>query len=347
VPDRAQGDLARDPGVLILGGATATGKSSLAADLARAVGGAVVSADSRQVYRGLEIGTAQPDERLRALAPHFLIGFLSPAADYSAGRYGADARRVTAALRRRGLPVVLCGGTGLYLRAALGGLFRERARRIGARAVPGSGPLEAVGESVARGERRAALARRWEREGPAALHAELSRIDPPLAHRVQTRDRQRVLRGLAFHAETGERLSASWVPQRAEGRCPSEAAEPDGSRGALRFALTLPVRVLESRIRERLERMLETGLLEEGRSLHGRYAERPPTSLTAVGYPELFRYFEGEASLEEARGRMLVRTRQYAKRQRTWFRNQDGYRSLSAGEEALAIMLDAWRERLA
>jgi tRNA dimethylallyltransferase len=189
-----------------------------------------------------------------------------------------------------------------------------------------------VGESVARGERRAALARRWEREGPAALHAELSRIDPPLAHRVQTRDRQRVLRGLAFHAETGERLSASWVPQRAEGRCPSEAAEPDGSRGALRFALTLPVRVLESRIRERLERMLETGLLEEGRSLHGRYAERPPTSLTAVGYPELFRYFEGEASLEEARGRMLVRTRQYAKRQRTWFRNQDGYRSLSAGE---------------
>lgn len=345
--DRARGDLGRDPGVLVLGGATATGKSSLAADLARAVGGAVVSADSRQVYRGLEIGTAQPDERLRALAPHFLLGFLSPAAEYSAGRYGEDARRVTVALRRRGLPVVLCGGTGLYLRAALGGLFRERARRIGARSVPGSAPLEAVGDGVARRERRVELARRWESEGPTALHAELSRVDPPLARRVQLRDRPRVLRGLAFHAETGERLSAIWAAQRAQGRGPTDAAEPGGSQGALRFALSLPVRTLESRIRERLERMLEAGLLEEARALHGRYGGRPPASLTAVGYPELFRHFQGEASLDEALGRMLVRTRQYAKRQRTWFRNQDGYRSLPAGGEALAVLLDAWRERLA
>jgi tRNA dimethylallyltransferase len=347
--------ISRDPGVLVLGGPTGTGKSELAAALASAIGGAVVSADSRQVYRGLEIGTAQPDAHQRARAPHFLVGFLSPAAEYSAGRYGDDARRTVASLRARGIPVVLCGGTGLYLRSALGGLFRElepgpssRDAAAGIRAGP-------IGEGAYRRGRRAALVRRWGREGADALHAELALVDPALASRLHPGDRQRVLRGLSFHAESGRPLSRAWSGDAVAGASMQECV-PGASRetppigepgaGALRFRLELPIRELEQRIRARLEGMLRAGLVGEARALQERYGDDPPASLNAVGYPELFRHFRGGVSLDEALGRILLRTRQYAKRQRTWFRHQDDYRGLPAGEGALDLLRHAWLERL-
>ncbi len=353
------GALARDPGVLVLGGPTAAGKSEIAAELARRLGGAVVCADSRQVYRGLEIGTAQPDLRLRGLSPHFLAGFLSPEAGYSAGRYGDDARRVIGALRARGVPVLLCGGTGLYLRAALGGLFREEPLRSSA-ADLGAAPLPDRAAPARAGRvPRAALTGRWEKEGGAALHAELARLDPALARRVHPGDRQRVLRGLAFHAATGGRLSRAWeegvtgcsgTPHDGA-RCRPNGTPASGERetgpGALRFRLELSARELEVRIHARLESMLRAGLMGEARALHDRYGDDPPASLNAVGYSELFRHFEGKVSLDTALARIQLRTRQYAKRQRTWFRRQDGYLPLPAGEDALEALLAAWRARLA
>jgi tRNA dimethylallyltransferase len=340
-----------DAGVLVLGGATAAGKSDLAAELAHRLGGAVVCADSRQVYRGLEIGAAQPDDRQRERAPHFLVGFLSPACSYSAGSYGDDARRVMAALRARDVPVVLCGGTGLYLRAALGGLFRENASALAGPYAVARDPAE--GSPRARRRARAELGRRWEREGGDALHAELARLDPALARRVHAADRQRVLRGLAFHAATGARLSDAWEAHdlagpgtRAGG---TSSVSPTGNRRpgppGLRFWLDPPVRELEARIETRLDGMLRRGLVDEARALYERYGADPPLSLNAVGYLELFRHFEGKGSLEDAVTRIRLRTRQYAKRQRTWFRHQDGYVALPADDHALEVLLSAWRSR--
>jgi tRNA dimethylallyltransferase len=333
VLDRTRGaageDLGLDSGVLVLGGPTASGKSELAAAMAGAVGGVVVSADSRQVYRGLEIGTSQPDGRLRALAPHYLVGFLSPAASYSAGEYGADARRVLAALRGRGIPAVLCGGTGLYLRAAVEG-------------VPGHAEGDAApeAEKQSRLARRAALAGRWTAEGAEALHGELARADARLAARLHPRDRQRVLRGLEFHAAHGRPLSATW-----RARAPGGGSERR-TPGPLRYRLELPARDLERRIHARLAAMLRQGLLEEVRALFERYGADPPGSLNAVGYPELFDHFRGKVDLDGALERIRLRSRQYAKRQRTWFHNQDGYAPVAAGEETFSALLAAWRERL-
>ena len=318
-----------DPRVLVLGGPTATGKSALAAELARAVGGAVVSADSRQVYRGLEVATAQPDTQLRARAPHHLVGFLSPAAAYGAGEYGLDARRVLAALRRSGAPAVLCGGTGLYLRAAVEG--------HPAAATNGRSSRD---PATVRRARRAALSRRWVLEGPDALHAELATVDPSLAARLHPRDRQRVLRGLEFHREHGRPLSQTWRAPAAAGTAEGKASTP------LRYRLELPVAEIERRIASRLDEMVRQGLLAEARALFERYGAEPPPSLNAVGYLDLFAHFRGESDLDSALARIRLRTRQYAKRQSTWFRNQDGYVAVPAGEDAFPILLAAWRERL-
>lgn len=328
-------------GVLVLAGPTATGKSELAAELARVVGGEVVSADSRQVYRGLEVGTAQPDARLRARVPHRLVGFLSPAARYTAGDYGADARRVLAALAARGRPAVLCGGTGLYLRAVLEGAPGPGLER---------GPDLANGRppaAAARRERRTALASRWVTEGAQALHAELAKIDPALAVRVHPRDRQRVLRGLEFHAAQGRALSTAWRTQRVAAVRRTRGAGEESRGGAARahrFRLEVTAEELDRRIARRLETMLERGLLDEARALFARYGAEPPVSLSAVGYPELFAHFRGEVDLAGALERIRRRTRQYAKRQRTWFRNQDGYVPVAADERAFAVVLAAWRE---
>jgi tRNA dimethylallyltransferase len=301
----------------VIGGPTASGKSALAAEIAAAVGGAVVSADSRQAYRGLAIGSAQPGAELLRAAPHHLLAFLSPRAAYGAGDYGADARRVVAALAARGVPAVLCGGTGLWLRAAVHGSPPDEG---GARP-----PL------AARRRRRAGLAERWSREGALALHAELARVDPRLAARLHPADRQRVLRGLEYHAERGAPLSASW------------RASAAGLAGAVLVRLELPTPELDRRIAARLEAMLSAGFLDEARRLRARYGDDPPPALTALGYRELFEALRGERSPDGALEAVRVRTRRYAKRQRTWFRRQDGYEPVPADGRAASTILERWR----
>ncbi|MFN2433497.1 MAG: tRNA (adenosine(37)-N6)-dimethylallyltransferase MiaA [Gemmatimonadota bacterium] len=324
--EAAPGGRLLDPRVLVLAGPTAAGKTELAARLAEAVGGAVVSADARQVFRGLSVGTAQPDAATRARAPHFLVGFLSPAAEYSAGLFGEDARRVLAALRARGVPTVVCGGTGLYLRALLEGAPG-----------PGGGLPPHVDPPELRRRRRAVLAARWREEGPQALHAELAGLDPLLGARLHPIDRQRVLRALEFREEHGVPLSGVW-------KRPRPAAP--GS-GPLRFRLEVPVAELERRITVRLESMLESGWVEEARALFERFGGAGTRALDALGYPELFAVFRGERTLPEALEVTRLRTRRYAKRQRTWFRNQDGFTPVPDEGDAFERLLAAWRERLA
>jgi tRNA dimethylallyltransferase len=258
---------------------------------------------------------------------------------------------VITALRGRGAPVVLTGGTGLYLRAALGGLFGEPE--------PDAPPHEASAAELTGTRRlvRSTLARRWEAEGAEALHAELARVDPGLARALHPRDRQRVLRGLEFHAASGRPLSVARRTATSSRSVALEKPAPRADRAAapaprgealraLRIRLELDPEANDLRIARRVERMLEAGLLEEGRALLDRYGGALPPGSSALGYPEVLRHLRGELSLDEGLRGIVTRTRQYAKRQRTWFRHQDAYEPVPAGERAFFHILAAWRERL-
>ena len=278
--------------VVAVGGPTATGKTALAVHLARAFGGEVISADSMQVYRGLDIGTAKATAEERRGVPHHLLDILDPAEPFSVADFvpAADAciRRLTAAGR---LPIV-AGGTGLYLTSLLTGL---------------SFSPEKADPAL-----RAALERRAETEGLGALYAELERIDPAYAAAVHPNNRPRILRALELYAATGRRMSE----QRAAAR-PAEAPYR-----ALCLCLTFRDReTLYRRIDARVDSMVAQGLVREARYVYenrGRFA----TAAQAIGYKELFPYLAGQSELEPCVAALKQASRRYAKRQLTWFRHQ-------------------------
>jgi len=274
---------------IVLTGPTGAGKSLFAERLAAELPLEIISVDSAQVYRGMDIGTAKPSPAVRARIPHHLIDILDPAESYSAGQFVADCTRLMTAIRSRGRVPLLVGGTMLYLRALLQGL---------AELPRGSAALRHEIDA------RAAV------EGWPRLHAELARLDPEAAARIHPNDPQRIQRALEVCYVTGQRLSHL---QRA--RSPVLSRLP---RWALAFADRA---VLHRRIGERLSRMMEQGFLDEVARLYARGdlgARRP--ALRAVGYRQLWAHLEGHCGLDEARDRALAATRQLAKRQLTWLR---------------------------
>jgi tRNA dimethylallyltransferase len=274
---------------IVLTGPTSAGKSAWAVRLADELPVEIVSMDSAQVYRGMDVGTAKPSAALRARIPHHLIDILDPAESYSAGQFVADCGRLIAAIRSRGRLPLLVGGTMLYLRAMLQGIAD----------LP-RGSVEVRREIDARAAR----------EGWPRLHAELASLDPEAAARIHPKDPQRIQRALEVCYATGRPLSEL---QRA--RSPLLARLP-------RWAIVPADRaVLHLRIGERFSRMMEHGFLEEVARLHGRgdLTERHP-ALRAVGYRQLWAHLEGRYGLDEARDRALAATRQLAKRQLTWLR---------------------------
>lgn len=266
-------------------GPTAAGKSSLAMALARARGLAIVSADSRQVYRGFDVGTAKPTREEQALVPHYGIDVLPPTERYSAHRWASDAEQWMAEARSRGVPPVVVGGTGLYLRALVQ-------------------PFDAVPTLDA--ERRAAL----EPWLAARSTAELSRwctvLDPSRAHLGRTQ----LLRAVETALLTGRRISEAFG---------GEAHAPP--RHNVRYLVVDPGPVLASRIAERVHDMLRAGLLDEIRTLAASIPHEAP-AWNASGYGVMRDAAFDRRPIEEATERMIIETRQYAKRQRTWFRHQ-------------------------
>jgi tRNA dimethylallyltransferase len=290
---------------LAIVGPTASGKTALAVEVARRLGGEVISMDSRQVYREMEIGTAKPSPGERGGVPHHGFDLTSPAERFSAGRFARFARPVIEEIRGRGGVPVLTGGTGFFLRALTHPIFRQPEMDTG---------------------RRAALARYLERLPDAALHRWLRRLDPPLGDRyADWGGRQRLLRALEMPLLTGRPLS--WWQTEA----PTEAPPV----GVLPFVLDVPRDLLNERIEARARAMIDAGLLDEVARLIERYGAEAP-GLKAHGYMELVPYLRGETGLDEAVAEMVLDTRRYARRQRTWFRNQ-------LGEEA--VWLDATRPR--
>ena len=279
--------------LVVLSGPTASGKSALAMDLARVFPLEIVNADSLQVYRYMDIGTAKPSPEERAEIPHHLVDVADPDEPYNAGRYVAEAERAIAGIRGRGNAPILVGGAGMYLRALLRGLD----------------PLPSDPEV------RKRLNRRWEEEGGATLHAELSRLDPGTAARVHPRDRVRVVRALEIAAVAGippSRARAAW----GEGK--------PGARRALFLALWLPREELYRRIDERTEGMFRRGFLEEVRGLLARGYGRDLKPMGALGYRHAVAHLLDGVPLPETIETVKRDTRRYAKRQETWLSAEPG-----------------------
>ncbi len=280
------------PDVILIAGPTASGKSALALTLAEKLGGVIINADSMQVYRDLRIITARPTPEEEARAPHVLYGHIDAAENYSVGHWCTDAAATLAAVQRQSRAAVLAGGTGLYFNALTRGLA----------AVP---PIpKEIRDTV-----RARLAS----DGVAALHAELESRDPAAAARLMPGDRARVTRALEVVLATGRSLLA-WH----EGGNP---AGLDASRAAKIFLM--PDRdALLRRIEKRFDAMIAAGALEEVRALAARRLKPDLPAMKAHGVPWLIRHLNGEITLADAVEGAKRDTRQYTKRQATWFRNQ-------------------------
>ncbi|HEY4137131.1 MAG TPA: tRNA (adenosine(37)-N6)-dimethylallyltransferase MiaA [Casimicrobiaceae bacterium] len=292
-------------------GPTASGKSALALDLAERLGAEIVSVDSAQVYRGMDIGTAKPDVATRARVAHHLIDIVDPSEAYSAARFAHDAASAIAAIRARGRVPLLVGGTMLYFKALTEGLST----------LPQADP------SI-----RARLDARAASRGWPALHAELAAIDSATAARLATTDSQRIQRALEVFELTGQPLSAL------QGRRSTPGIGP-----VLAFALVPENRAqLHVTIALRFDAMLAAGLVEELALLRSSQAlDRHLPSMRSVGYRQAWSYLEGEIDRTELRAQGIAATRQLAKRQFTWLQSMPAARLPSAREGAIANIVDA------
>ncbi|GHG96008.1 tRNA (adenosine(37)-N6)-dimethylallyltransferase MiaA [Comamonas sp. JC664] len=293
------------PALTVIAGPTASGKTALAIELARRAGGEIVSADSQQVYRHFDIGTAKPSEEELAAVPHHLVSAVDPMEPFSAVEYQRRADAVIEAIAARGRPVFVVGGTGLYLRVLLHGV------------------LEAPGALPALRVELEALALEAGRE---AVHRKLAEVDPETAAKLPPQDLVRVIRALEIHAQTG-------VPASEFRR--AHAFAPDRYSFRL-FVLSPPRDALYRLINARTQGLFARGLVEETRALLARgYAEAAP--MRSVGYVQARAVVEGRMSEAEAIHDTAQETRRYAKRQLTWFRKEPGAVFLSPPyEEALA-----------
>ncbi len=276
-------------GVLIVGGPTAAGKTELAVALAERFDAEIVGADSRQIYRGMPIGTAAPSAEQRARVPHHLVGVLDPYERYSAARFAHDALAAIREIEARGKRVVVVGGTGFYLRALCGDVALSDAYDAGL---------------------RARLAREFGVHPPEVMHAWLAARDPARAAAVVPGDRYRVARALEIALCDATNGRSAAVPQ-------------ESLRSAdmpfVKLWLEVPAEVLEARIGARVERMLEAGLLEEAERIGGS-----AVAADAVGYLQALAHLAGLSTFDELRRGLARATRRYAKRQVTWSRSEPG-----------------------
>jgi tRNA dimethylallyltransferase len=275
----------------ILTGPTGTGKTDVALALAREFPIEIVSVDSAQVYRGLDIGSAKPSAGIRAQVPHHLLDLVEPTDSYSAGQFVRDATAAIADIESRGKVPLLVGGTMLYLRALTGGIAE----------LPGSSS-----------DLRARIDAQAQVQGWPALHAELAAVDPAAAARIHPNDAQRIQRALEVHASTGQPISELQARTRSTlQREFAIVALIPSDRARLHQALAL-----------RFEQMMAAGFLDEVRALHrrGDLTDAHP-AIRAVGYRQIWAYLEGSYTLDTAQLRAVAATRQLAKRQMTWLRS--------------------------
>lgn len=279
--------------LVIIVGPTAVGKSRVAVILARHFRGEIINADSTQVYSGFNIGTDKPDEEMRRLAPHHLLDVMPPDVQFNAADFVALATKTAAEVIARGnLPIVV-GGTGLYIQALLDGLF------------PGPGADRNI---------RKELKAEVETYGIDKLYTELERIDPEYASRIGRRDKVRIIRALEVYRLTGKPISSHF----------QQTVSPVKEFHILKLGLFLDRKELCSRIEQRVDRMFEKGLVDEVKNLINQGIDPRCPAFKALGYRSILSYLSGDISLMQAIELTKIKTRQYAKRQMTWFRKMPG-----------------------
>jgi tRNA dimethylallyltransferase len=302
------------PRVVVIVGPTASGKTALALRLAGAVRergreAEIVSADSQQVYRGMDVGTAKATAEERAGVRHHLIDVVTPSEEMTAARYAALADQAIADIAARGRHPIVAGGTGLYVRALLHGLFEG----------PPADPV---------------LRARLERKGAPALHARLAAVDPEAAARIDANDLRRIVRALEVHELTGTPIS---VHQRAH----------DIRRAPRRYparvvGLDPPRALLARRIEERVQRMLAAGLVDEVRALAAAGHDLGRRAFDAIGYREARAYLRGELPLDAIAATMTAATRRFARRQLAWFRSEPEVAWYNAPDDVPLSALAEW-----
>ena len=281
--------------LIVLVGPTAIGKSRVAVDVAKSLNAEILTADSTQVYRGMDIGTDTPSETERQRVPHRLINLVEPDEPFNAGEFRRHATREIMRLYERGRLPFVVGGSGLYVRALLRGLWD-------------SPPVD-------RSLRRS-LEQELRLRGGESMYQELSRVDPETARRLHPRDSVKVLRALEVYRQTGVPLS----------RAHRESRERAVPFHALVLGLTMDRAELYRRIDDRVDVELAKGLVVETRTLLAKGYSRDLVSMKSLGYRQMAGYLEGEYSFDEAVRRLQRDTRHFAKRQMTWFRKEPGLR---------------------
>lgn len=275
--------------LVVIVGPTAVGKSEIAIELALVLDGEVVTADSMQVYRGLDIGTAKPSLEERRGIPHHLIDICEPNERFNVARYRDLAHETIADIHRRGKMPILAGGTGLYVKAVLDDfLFPDQGADY---------------------ELRQSLERMAEEKGPIVLHQRLEAIDPPTAARLHPNDIRRVIRAIEVYETTNKPLSEHL----------KDAATKKPRYETVMVGLTRPRESLYRRIEKRVDQQIEDGLIDEVKGLLNRYGDLP-VAQQALGYKEIAAYLKGECTLDEAIATLKRDTRHFAKRQFTWFK---------------------------
>nr|WP_228037536.1 tRNA (adenosine(37)-N6)-dimethylallyltransferase MiaA [Nodosilinea sp. LEGE 06152] len=291
--------------MLVIGGATATGKSALAIALSQRLQGVILSADSRQVYREFDIGTAKPSARDRQQVPHYLIDICAPTETLTLAQYQRQAQDFIQTFHQKKTVPVLVGGTGLYIDAVVKGLR-----------IPPVAPQPALRQQLAD-------------LGQCHCYALLKTLDPAAAQRIHPHDPVRTARALEVYYVTGQPMTAL------QGEAPP--AYP-----VLYLALDSDPLTLERRIAQRTQAMLDAGFEGEVRHLVEKYGPELPL-LQTLGYAEMLRHLQGEVSLATAQAEIVQHTRQFAKRQRTWFRNRAAVQWFDA--DAVDLVNRVW-ERL-
>ena len=284
--------------ILVLTGPTGSGKTDMAISLAKKLGGAIINADAFQVYRELNIATAKPSEAQRLEVPHFLFDFVPISSSYSVYEYQADLRATIADLQEIHKPIIIAGGTGLYIRA---GLYDY------------SFPEEKVVDLSV-----------YEKMDEDTLYAALQKMDPEEAKTIHPHNRIRVLRAIKVYLSSGKKKSEIKAEQK------HQPIYDD----IYFFGLNAERAPLYERVNQRVEEMFKAGLVEENRALYEKYGETP-RAFQAIGVKELFPYFRGEKNLEECKEEIQKNTRHYVKRQETFFRHQFDIHWITREEEIL------------
>jgi tRNA dimethylallyltransferase len=281
--------------LLIIVGPTAVGKSALAVDLAQKFRGEIISCDSRQIYRGFDIGTDKPTAAVRQAIPHHLIDVAGPEEKFSAADFARLALEEIDRIISRGNLPLIAGGTGLYHRALVEGLF------------PGPGRDDGL---------RARLKEEAQNKGLDSLYQQLRQIDPVYAEKISPADGLRIIRALEVFYLTGQPISKHF----------DQTVSPLENKGFILYQIGLKLKkeALYRRIDERVNRMFAEGLVKETRQLLERGISEKSTPFKGLGYRQVLRYLKGEISLAEAITLTQIETRHYAKRQLTWFKKSRG-----------------------